>query len=143
MLGTLAARADASLRCLAQLEPARRDATLEPGAAALEQSPAPWRLPPALAPRRARRTAALIDEVLQVGMGRPRTFDDATRCRLLRCLEGLLPAVDAGWLARIEQAQQRQPGDAGLQYLASRQAYLQRQLWEQGRDPARTRPCTA
>ena len=55
-------------------------------------------------------------------------MDDALRRRLLLCLESLLPGLGADWLAQIEQAQQRQPGDAGLQYLAG-QAYLQRQLW--------------
>ena len=69
-----------------------------------------------------------LDEVLQSAWAGNESFDDEAQRRLLLCLEAALPAVDAEWLARIEQAQQRRPGDAGLQYLAG-QAYLQRQLW--------------
>lgn len=121
------ARDASSLRAAwAQLEPAERT-TPELALAALEQS---QRLAAAASPgaTASAEQQRWLDEVLQSAWAGHETFDDATRCRLLLCLEGLLPAVDAGWLARIEQAQQRQPGDAGLQYLAG-QAYLQRQLW--------------
>ena len=50
------------------------------------------------------------------------------RRRFLLRAEAALPGLDADWLARIEQAQQAQPNDAGLLYLAG-QAFLQRQLW--------------
>ena len=78
-------------------------------------------------------------------------FDDGMRRRLLLGLEAVLPQVESDWLARIEQAQQRRPADAGLQYLAG-QAYLQRQLWGKAAamlgqassrltDPELARPC--
>ncbi len=69
-----------------------------------------------------------LDDCLQSAWAGYPAMDDALRRRLLLCLESLLPGLGADWLAQIEQAQQRQPGDAGLQYLAG-QAYLQRQLW--------------
>ncbi len=92
-----------------------------------------------------------LDEVLRSAWAGHESFDEQMRRRLLLCLEALLPAVDADWLARIEQAQQRQPADVGLQYLAG-QAYLQRQLWgkaasllgqagERLTDPELARPC--
>jgi HemY protein len=48
--------------------------------------------------------------------------------KLVRALEAGLDAVDAPWLARIESAQQANPRDARLQYLAG-MACLKRQLW--------------
>ncbi|EJE49838.1 putative enzyme of heme biosynthesis [Acidovorax sp. CF316] len=48
--------------------------------------------------------------------------------KLVRALESGLDAVDAAWLARIEAAQQANPRDARLQYLAG-MACLKRQLW--------------
>ena len=39
-----------------------------------------------------------------------------------------MSTIDAGWLARIEAAQQANPRDARLQYLAG-MACLKRQLW--------------
>jgi len=48
--------------------------------------------------------------------------------KLVRALESGLDAVDAPWLARIEAAQQANPRDARLQYLAG-MACLKRQLW--------------
>ena len=48
--------------------------------------------------------------------------------RLVRALEAGLEALDGPWLARIEAAQQANPRDARLQYLAG-MACLQRQLW--------------
>ncbi len=48
--------------------------------------------------------------------------------KLVRALESGLDAVDAPWLARIEAAQQANPRDARLQYLAG-MACLERQLW--------------
>lgn len=48
--------------------------------------------------------------------------------RLVHALESSLDAVDTAWLARIETAQQANPRDPRLQYLAG-MACLQRQLW--------------
>jgi HemY protein len=48
--------------------------------------------------------------------------------KLVRTLEAGLDALDAPWLARIEAAQQANPRDARLQYLAG-MACLKRQLW--------------
>jgi len=48
--------------------------------------------------------------------------------RLVRTLEADMDTVDAAWLARIEGAQQHNPRDPHLQYLAG-MACLRRQLW--------------
>lgn len=48
--------------------------------------------------------------------------------KLVRALESGLDALDAPWLARIEAAQQANPRDARLQYMAG-MACLKRQLW--------------
>ncbi|WP_428002165.1 heme biosynthesis HemY N-terminal domain-containing protein [Acidovorax sp.] len=48
--------------------------------------------------------------------------------KLVRTLESGLDALDAPWLARIEAAQQANPRDARLQYMAG-MACLKRQLW--------------
>lgn len=48
--------------------------------------------------------------------------------KLVRALEAGLGAIDGPWLARIEAAQQANPRDARLQYLAG-MACLKRQLW--------------
>lgn len=69
-----------------------------------------------------------LEESLQLGWGRYASLDADLRRRWLLRLEAELPRLGSDWLAQIEQAQQRQPADAGLQYLAG-QAYLQRQLW--------------
>ncbi len=69
-----------------------------------------------------------LEESLQLGWGRYASLDADLRRRWLLRLEAELPKLGGDWLAQIEQAQQRQPADAGLQYLAG-QAYLQRQLW--------------
>lgn len=58
----------------------------------------------------------------------PEALADAQALRLINALEAGLDDVDAAWLARIEAAQQANPRDARLQYLAGR-ACLQRQLW--------------
>lgn len=55
-------------------------------------------------------------------------LSDRQRRACLLLLEAYLPRLDAPWLPRIEAAQQAQPTDAGLQYLAG-QAFMQRQLW--------------
>ena len=48
--------------------------------------------------------------------------------RMVQALEAGLDDVDAAWLARIESAQQANPRDTRLQYLAG-MACAQRQLW--------------
>ena len=53
---------------------------------------------------------------------------DYQSIKLVRALELGLASLDAPWLARIEMAQQRNPRDARLQYLAG-MACMQRQLW--------------
>lgn len=55
-------------------------------------------------------------------------LDDYLSVKLVRALEGGLESLDGPWLARIESAQQRNPRDARLQYLAG-MACMQRQLW--------------
>jgi HemY protein len=55
-------------------------------------------------------------------------LDTDLRRRLILRLESALSRLGPDWLARIEQVQQREPADAGLQYLAG-QAFLQHQLW--------------
>ncbi|HEY0200886.1 MAG TPA: heme biosynthesis HemY N-terminal domain-containing protein [Burkholderiaceae bacterium] len=58
----------------------------------------------------------------------PEALATPYRIRLFRTLEAGLESVDANWLARIETAQQRNPRDTGLQYLAG-VACFKRQLW--------------
>jgi len=62
----------------------------------------------------------------------PESLPEAQRVRLVRALEGGLDTVDVptdrDWLVRIESAQQHNPGDAYLQYLAG-MVCLKRQLW--------------
>ncbi|MGL6204854.1 MAG: heme biosynthesis protein HemY, partial [Giesbergeria sp.] len=48
--------------------------------------------------------------------------------RLVSTLEASLDGTEAAWLARIESAQQANPRNARLQYLAG-MACAQRQLW--------------
>lgn len=59
----------------------------------------------------------------------PNALSQDQKMALVRVLEAAFAgAVDAPWLARIEQAQMAQPGDAVLQYLAG-VACLQLELW--------------
>lgn len=53
---------------------------------------------------------------------------DALRFRLVRVLEAGLDSLDSDWLVRIETAQQHNPRDPNLQYLAG-MACLRHQLW--------------
>jgi HemY protein len=50
------------------------------------------------------------------------------RIKLVRALEAGLDTLDTDWLARVETAQQRNPREPNLQYLAG-MAFLKRQLW--------------
>lgn len=58
----------------------------------------------------------------------PHTLADQHALKLVRALEAGLDSVDGTWLARIEAAQQANPRDARLSYLAG-MACLKRQLW--------------
>jgi HemY protein len=58
----------------------------------------------------------------------PEGLPEGLALKLIRSLEDGLDTIDAAWLARIESAQQSNPRDARLQYLAG-MACLKRQLW--------------
>jgi HemY protein len=58
----------------------------------------------------------------------PDGLADGLALKLMRSLEEGMDTLDAAWLARIESAQQANPRDARLQYLAG-MACLKRQLW--------------
>lgn len=74
--------------------------------------------------------------VWELWVGQPQNLTERQRTRLIQTLEQALAgdatAGDDGtgrdWLARIEAAQQAQPRDAGLQYLAG-VACMRQQLW--------------
>ncbi|MEO7129148.1 MAG: heme biosynthesis HemY N-terminal domain-containing protein [Rhodoferax sp.] len=69
------------------------------------------------------------ERMVAPGDGSPSSgLGDYQSIRLVRALELGLDSLDAPWLARIETAQQRNPRDARLQYLAG-MACMQRQLW--------------
>ncbi|MGA0572548.1 heme biosynthesis HemY N-terminal domain-containing protein [Variovorax sp. VNK109] len=61
-------------------------------------------------------------------VAKPDALNDQQRVRLVRALESARDPDDAAWLARIENAQMRNPRDANLQYLAG-MACMKRQLW--------------
>jgi HemY protein len=69
-----------------------------------------------------------LEPVWQQLVERPGALAELEARRLVGALETALDAFDAGWLARIEAAQQANPRDPRLQYLAG-VACLQRQLW--------------
>ena len=93
---------------------------------------------PELAIHAAQRLASLGGDATQVRawllpvwermVDLPDALADHHALKLVRALEAGLDAVDAAWLARIESAQQANPRDARLQYLAG-MACLKRQLW--------------
>jgi HemY protein len=93
---------------------------------------------PELAIHAAQRLASLGGDAKQVRawllpvwerlVNTPDALADHHALKLVRALEAGLDAVDAPWLARIETAQQANPRDARLQYLAG-MACLRRQLW--------------
>jgi len=93
---------------------------------------------PELAIHAAQRLAALGGDATQVRtwllpvwermVDLPEALADHHALKLVRALETGLDALDAPWLARIESAQQANPRDARLQYLAG-MACLKRQLW--------------
>ena len=69
-----------------------------------------------------------LEPVWQQLVERPGALADLEARRLVGALETALDALDAGWLARIEAAQQANPRDPRLQYLAGI-ACMQRHLW--------------
>lgn len=93
---------------------------------------------PELAIHAAQRLALLGGEPAQVRqwllpmwermVDAPDALSEHHALRLVRALEAGLGDVDGPWLSRIEAAQQAQPRDARLQYLAG-VACLRRQLW--------------
>ena len=93
---------------------------------------------PELAIHAAQRLADLGGDAMQVRawlmpvwermVAVPDALSDAHALKLVQTLEASLDAVDASWLARIESAQQANPRDTRLQYLAG-MACLKRQLW--------------
>jgi HemY protein len=92
------------------------------------------RLMPELAIHAAQRLVALggdaqlaRDWLLPV-WERQHDLDDALKVKLVHALEAGLDSLDGAWLARIESAQQSNPRDAALQYLAG-MACMRRQLW--------------
>jgi HemY protein len=58
----------------------------------------------------------------------PQALPDTLALRFVRTFESGFASLDPAWLARIETAQQANPRDARLSYLAG-SACLQRQLW--------------
>ena len=93
---------------------------------------------PELAISAAQRLAALGGDPSQVRgwllpvwermLAQPDSLPDNQQLKLVQTLESALDGVDADWLARIESAQQRNPRDARLTYLAGA-ACVERQLW--------------
>lgn len=93
---------------------------------------------PELAIHAAQRLAALGGDSSQVRawlmpvwehmVKQPNGLTDQNMLQMVQALETGLHTLDAPWLARIESAQQANPRDARLQYLAG-MAYLHRQLW--------------
>jgi len=69
-----------------------------------------------------------LQPVWQQMVDQPDALADQHALRLINALEAGLNDIDAAWLARIESAQQANPRDPRLQYLAG-MACLQRQLW--------------
>ena len=69
-----------------------------------------------------------LQPVWQQFVDLPSSLTEVHAQRLVSTLEASLDGTDAAWLARIESAQQANPRNARLQYLAG-MACAQRQLW--------------
>jgi HemY protein len=69
-----------------------------------------------------------LQPVWQQFVDLPSSLNEVQAQRLVSTLEASLDGTDAAWLARIESAQQANPRNARLQYLAG-MACAQRQLW--------------
>ncbi|TSE27733.1 heme biosynthesis HemY N-terminal domain-containing protein [Tepidimonas aquatica] len=70
----------------------------------------------------------VVDEAIRVAWSGLDQLGDDERLQAVAVVEPWLARLDGSWLARLEQAQQRAPNDAALQYLAG-QAYRARGLW--------------
>ena len=75
-----------------------------------------------------RDTAARVRAWLEPLWSRWPELDTAQQRQLVTVLEPGLSSLDPVWLARLEQTQRDQPGNAFLQYIAG-QAFMQRSLW--------------
>lgn len=75
-----------------------------------------------------RDTAARVRAWLEPLWSRWPELDTAQQRQLVTVLEPGLSSLDPVWLARLEQTQREQPGNAFLQYIAG-QAFMQRSLW--------------
>ncbi|WP_334135718.1 heme biosynthesis HemY N-terminal domain-containing protein [Tepidimonas sp.] len=71
---------------------------------------------------------AVVDEAIRVAWAGYLSLSPAQRCRAVAAMESWLSQLAGAWLPRLEEAQQRDPADAALQYLAA-QAYRARGLW--------------
>ncbi|MCW8173920.1 heme biosynthesis protein HemY [Verminephrobacter aporrectodeae] len=121
------------------IDSARDGAQLEQIWRALE---GPERNMPELAIHAAQRLVALggtttevrawLLPVWELVLELPDALAEQHALKLVRALEAGLDALDVPWLARIEAAQQANPRDARLQYLAG-MACLKRQLWGKAR----------
>jgi HemY protein len=95
---------------------------------------APERLMPELAIHAAQRLtllggdAHLARDWLLPVWERQHELDELSQVKLVLALEAGLDSLDGAWLARIEAAQQANPRDSALQYLAG-MACMRRQLW--------------
>jgi HemY protein len=95
---------------------------------------APERLMPELAIHAAQRLtllggdAHLARDWLLPIWERQHELDELSQVKLVLALEAGLDSLDGAWLARIEAAQQANPRDSALQYLAG-MACMRRQLW--------------
>ncbi len=70
----------------------------------------------------------VLGEAIRVAWAGYASLSPTQRCRAVAAVEPWLSRLDAAWLPRLEEAQQRDPADAALQYLAA-QAYRARGLW--------------
>lgn len=73
-------------------------------------------------------TRKALEDALHAAWSGYAQLGERKRRRLILLIEDELSALDANWVASIEEAQLANPADAGLQYLAG-QAFMQRQLW--------------
>ncbi|MDM7456971.1 MAG: heme biosynthesis HemY N-terminal domain-containing protein [Tepidimonas sp.] len=71
---------------------------------------------------------APVDEAIRTAWAGYDTLNGPDRLRAVALIEPWLVRLDTAWLPRLEEAQRRDPSDAGLQYLAA-QAYRSRGLW--------------
>ncbi len=56
------------------------------------------------------------------------SLPDALRAPFVRVMQGLIPAIDASWLGRVETLQREHPADPHLMFLAA-QTFFHQKLW--------------